>query len=330
MINKPMAKYIAVSVSCLLLLPVLFGCGSESADVVTEIITALDEQIEAETVSAREYPGDGSGAGSAEIPAVQTEKPPVTDAPVDPNVVTVSVQTQPPAQETPAQEPPVQAPPAQNPTDYSAIAPKAFLAKTEDAGQEYIDNIIFVGDSTTYGLKPYKMLKDGKETKQVWTPKSGTLTLSYATISKIVYPDDGSEITIAEAAEKKQPKMMVLTLGVNGVSFMEESFFKSEYAKLIALIKEASPDTVIILQSIFPVAKNYTSLSQINNTKISAANKWIAAVAESEGVYFLDTYSALVNAEGWLPDEYQNGDGIHLNTAGFTVELNNIRTHKVP
>jgi lysophospholipase L1-like esterase len=325
MINKFMTKYTAVSVCLLLLLTAFFGCGAEPAEAAAEIITALDEQIEAETVSAREYPGDVIGAGSAQIPANQTENPPVTDAPADPNVVTVSVGTQPPPQDTP-----VQAPPSQNPTDYSAIAPKALLAKTEDAGQEYIDNIIFVGDSTTYGLKPYKMLKDGKETKQVWTPKSGTLTLSYATISKIVYPDDGSEITIAEAAKLKQPKMMVLTLGVNGVSFMEESFFKAEYSKLIALIKEASPETIIILQSIFPVAKNYTSLSQINNTKISAANKWIAAVAESEGVYFLDTYSALVNAEGWLPDEYQNGDGIHLNSAGFTVELNNIRTHKVP
>ncbi|NLZ37114.1 MAG: hypothetical protein GX897_06525 [Clostridiales bacterium] len=329
MLNKLVIKYIAATVGFLLLLPAFLGCGSNAAPAITEIITALDEPIEVETVSARENPNENTAdIIFGEIPANQTDNPPETDAPVDPNVVTISVQTEPPPQEPPAQDTPAQVSHPQS--DYSAIAPTALLAKTEDAGQEYIDGIIFVGDSTTYGLKPYKMLKDGKETKQVWTPKSGTLTLSYATITKIVYPDDGSEITIAEAAEKKQPKMMVLTLGVNGVSFMEEDFFKSEYAKLIAQIKQVSPDTVIILQSIFPVARNYKSLSQINNTKISAANKWIAAVAESEGVYFLDTYSALVNAEGWLPDEYQNGDGIHLNTAGFTVELNNIRTHKVP
>ena len=55
----------------------------------------------------------------------------------------------------------------------------ALLRGTGDMGQEYIDSIIFLGDSTTYGLKAYAVLTDGKKTKQVWTPSNGTLTLSY-------------------------------------------------------------------------------------------------------------------------------------------------------
>lgn len=45
------------------------------------------------------------------------------------------------------------------------------LGETADAGDEYISKMVFIGDSTTYGLKAYEVL-DGS---QVWTPSSGTL-----------------------------------------------------------------------------------------------------------------------------------------------------------
>lgn len=215
-------------------------------------------------------------------------------------------------------------------SDYEALYPGTTLTATADMGREYLDKIIFLGDSTTYGLARYKMLRDGRKTKQVWTPLSGTLTLNMATAVKIYYPDDDCELTIADAVSRRKPDIMVVTLGVNGVSFMDEKYFTSEYEKVIGLIKTNSPDTHIICQSIFPVAASYGVLSQINNQKISAANSWIAAAAKECGVYFLDTYSALVGANGWLPEDYQNGDGMHLNEKSFTVELDYIRTHAIP
>ena len=141
--------------------------------------------------------------------------------------------------------------------------PATVLAETEDMGQEYLDKIIFRGDSTTYGMKYYGVLSGGKDTQQVWTPSSGTLTLSYQGFATIVYPPTGEEIPIRDAVERTKPEMMVITLGVNGVSFMDEDYFKSEYSSLVNDIKAISPDTKIILQSIFPVASTYEYLSSI-------------------------------------------------------------------
>jgi len=31
--------------------------------------------------------------------------------------------------------------------------------------------------------------------------------------------------------------------------------------------------------------------------------------------------------DGWLPETYHNGDGMHLNSSSFTLELENLRTH---
>ncbi len=202
------------------------------------------------------------------------------------------------------------------------------LEKTEDAGQEYIDNIIFLGDSTTYGLKAYKMLKDGKETLQVWTPINGTLSLNRATIDRIYYPDTKEEITISETVKKAKPDMMIITLGVNGVATLSETQFKGAYVDLIDTIKKASPNTKIILQSIFPAAKRYDTTKGIDNDKINRANIWVADVAKECGVKYLYTACALLGEDGYyMNDSYQNGDGLHLNEIGFEKELNYIRTH---
>lgn len=227
---------------------------------------------------------------------------------------------------TPEATPDVTAPPAIE-TSAFHLTGDAILTETADMGMEYVDKMIFLGDSTTYGMKYYAVLTDGKNTKQVWTPSNGTLTLSYQGFAAIVYPEDGSEIPIRDAVTNSLPEYMVITLGVNGVSFMEEDYFKSEYSDLVTDIQDISPNTKIILQSIFPVASNYEYLSSINNEKIAAANGWILEVAENTGVAFLNTASVLVGEDGWLPQSYQNGDGLHLNEVGFGIVLSYIRTH---
>jgi len=231
-----------------------------------------------------------------------------------------------PPETTPEATPEVTTPPSIE-TSAFHLTGDAILTETEDMGMEYVDKMIFLGDSTTYGMKYYAVLTDGKNTKQVWTPSNGTLTLSYQGFAAIVYPEDGSEIPIRDAVTASLPEYMVITLGVNGVSFMDEDYFKSEYTDLVTDIQSISPNTKIILQSIFPVASNYEYLSSINNEKIAAANAWILEVAENTGVAFLNTASVLVGEDGWLPQSYQNGDGLHLNEIGFGVVLSYIRTH---
>jgi lysophospholipase L1-like esterase len=224
----------------------------------------------------------------------------------------------PPEQESP--EPSAETSP--EPVEVSTV-----LGETEDMGQEYIDKIIFLGDSTTYGLKAYGMLSGGTDTTQVWTPASGTLALFNQSIATIVYPETGEEITIVEAVTRKQPEYLLITLGVNGVSSMDEDYFTLEYKKLVNNILEASPDTKIILNSIYPVASNYDKQEYINNEKITAANGWIRNLAEELGVRYLNSASVITGPDGFLMDEYQNGDGIHLNSAGFSRILEYIRTH---
>ncbi len=242
----------------------------------------------------------------------------VTTAPPSANTPALSGET--PAQETPAQETP--APPTATPTPVR-------LAETPDAGRDYLDKFVFLGDSTTYGIGVYYGYGYTElcPPSQVWTPSSGTLTLSYYNIATVVYPETKEEIPIADAVARGKPEYMLITLGVNGIAFMDEEWFIRDYTALVQMIQEASPDTKIILNSIYPVATSYKYQKDINNEKIRAANGWIERIAEDTGTRFLNSYEALVGPDGNLPESSQNGDGLHLNGESFTTVMQYIRTH---
>ena len=221
----------------------------------------------------------------------------------------------------------------------------AMLGESADMGQEYIDSIIFLGDSTTYHLKSRGVLTGGKDTKQVWSGSdvdengkvipAGTLTLDgRITSAHIYYPRTGESLTVAQALEKEKPAYLVITLGVNGISYVNLNETKSVnnfiscYKALINAARKASPDTKIILQSIFPVTEAYSQNGNgITNEKIDAANTWILQLAKDTGCKYLDSASVLKNDSGALSDIYDNGDGYHLTADAYRAVLQYIRTH---
>lgn len=210
-----------------------------------------------------------------------------------------------------------------SPSAASSKKTPTVLAQSDDMGQAYVDKFVFLGDSTTYGMGFYKVVN----TNQVWTPESGTLTLSLWNTSTIVYPDTNTELSIQAAVTQKKPEYMLITLGVNGVAFMDEEYFTAEYTDLVKTIQTASPNTKIILNSIYPVSVNYPSTSGITNDKIDAANKWIQNIASSTGVKYLDSESVLKDSSGALVETYHNGDYLHLTADSFKLVINYLRTH---
>ena len=201
------------------------------------------------------------------------------------------------------------------------------LPLTPDAGIAYQDKIIFVGDSLTAHLINREVLTGGTSTKQVWRCENNMMNLnSEVTSAKIIYPGTGEKMTVAEAAGKARPEIMIITLGTDwGVSYLSESEFKDCYAGLIKAIQKASPKTEIILQSIFPVTASCTNL---DNTKIDTANKWVKAIAAENGCRYLDTQSILKDDKNCLKENYCNSsDGIHMGKEAYVAILEYIRTH---
>lgn len=68
-----------------------------------------------------------------------------------------------------------------------------------------------------------------------------------------------------------------------------------------------------------------------NNATYSATvptwNTALSALANGTTIFYIDTYSYLVGSGTSLNVSYNNGDGIHINTAGSTVVYNELRTY---
>ena len=204
------------------------------------------------------------------------------------------------------------------------------LIRTDDAGMEYQDSLVFVGDSLTANLINKGVLTGGTNTRQVWRTESNVFNLNAeVTSTKIVFPGTGEKLTVAEAAKSAKPAVLIVTLGADwGVSYLSEEEFKACYDKLVKGILKASPKTDVVLQSIFPVTAGCASL---DNDRIDTANKWVKEIAAANECYYLDTQSVLKDENNCLMADYcDSTDGIHLNQAAYEVILTYVRTHAVP
>ena len=215
-------------------------------------------------------------------------------------------------------------------TDIPTISTEASIQKDES----FIDEFVFLGESTTYHLKSRGVLSEGTKTKQVWAPKSGTLMLDFSTCDcRIVFPETNQEMELTEALQIKHPKYMMLTFGLNGATnFFSQgkNYFQACYQKLIDTIRSASPDTEIYINSCFPVAKNmdmsnYKIDSKTLNNYIDTINLWAKELALKNELKYINTASTLKDSSGYLNKKFQLEDGYHLNASAYKTILEYIK-----
>ena len=191
---------------------------------------------------------------------------------------------------------------------------------------DFINTLTFLGDSTTAHMASRAEVAP----EQVWASKSRYLNLSARiTYERIVCPTNGEELTIAEVARLVRPERLVITLGVDyGVYYYRNDLktFRLYYEKLLDAIGNASPDTTLILQSIFPVGR---SSHAITNEMIKNANRVIEDIAAGRGLVFVDATSVLLGSYGYLKESFcYSDDGIHLTATAYEAILNNLKNYE--
>ena len=203
------------------------------------------------------------------------------------------------------------------------------LPETEDAGQAYIDSLTFLCDSPWIGLRSYGMLSGGESTTQVWASPSGVMAVTDLADSKIVFPNDGSIVTAANAAMILQPPILVIALGNDGVANIDQFDFIDKYEKLIESIRRSSPNTFILCIPLSSVTLDYNAGDGLSAAKCNEANTWIQTVCAETGAYYCDAVSAVQDVSGLLLQEYASADGRTLNSTGINQILQYLRYHAV-
>ena len=133
-------------------------------------------------------------------------------------------------------------------------------------------------------------------------------------ISKaFVKTNNGQKITLLQDMKNKNIDSVYIMLGINELGWSYPQVFKVKYKELINEIRKVKTNCKIYIQSIIPVTKSRSESDKIfNNENIAKFNKLVQEVANEENVTYLDVQSALVNSQGYLPEEAST-DGIHLD-----------------
>ncbi len=218
-----------------------------------------------------------------------------------------------------------------------ADLPDVRLHEGADAGELYLSRLTFFGESTTAHLSRRGGILDTLEGRgRVLRDESGTRMLDRRILSSPVhvYDSDGAghSLPFSEAVSVLRPDILVLSFGLNGImEFARDTdLFAARYAYLIDGIRERSPTTKIILQSVYPVrdAGKYPLEVGTLNEYIEALNLRIERIAAKyTDVRYADTASILKGADGLLKPEYDMGDGIHLTNAAYAAILHYLGTH---
>ena len=203
------------------------------------------------------------------------------------------------------------------------------LPETEDAGQEYIDSLTFLVDSSMAGLRDYGILGGGTETSQVWATPSGVLAVADIADCKIVYPNDGSIVAAADAAMLLQPEILVISIGNDGIANIDQFDFIDHYDLLIADIRRNSPNTWVVCLPLTSVTMDYVGSDGLTVAKCNEASTWVQTVCQQTGSIYCDAVSAVQDVSGALLQEYATSDGRTLNPTGISRILQYLRYHAV-
>ena len=197
----------------------------------------------------------------------------------------------------------------------------ALLTETADAGTEYLDNTLFLGDSNTV-----RLYNNGLISLQQFCAKEGIGTHVALNEGIVTFKNDTTHYTIAQAVAKMKPRRVVMTFGTNDTG-MEVADFISNYTALVQAIQEAYPYTDIIVNTVPPIPENHSNYPHMDQAKIDDFNMALLNMCEQLGVKFLNTAEILKGENGYgQPDYYTDGD-IHLKSAGLKAALNYLRTH---
>lgn len=194
------------------------------------------------------------------------------------------------------------------------------LKQTKNYGDEYFNKITMVGDSNTM----YMYLDGYLNGIRAWAIPC--LHAESMHSMEINLYGLGIKMKLLDATKKYNPDIMILNFGTFSTSWINADTFIKNASSMIEQIKENSPNTKIILISIYPVI-NGESVNGFKQDIINKYNFYILEMANKYQLKYLDVQEALKGDDGYGKAEYFKDDKFHLTALGHSKVKEYIKTH---
>ena len=177
------------------------------------------------------------------------------------------------------------------------------LAETEDAGQEYLDETLFLGDSNTVRYMVYG--PEGNEEPFTTIDNNiGVVSMGVQQIATLKcenFVGRSSAVTMPEAVKIMQPRRVIIGFGTNNLTMNVDTFIE-EYKEGLAsdAAINAIPFSVCLLR-----AESADAAKTLAEQVEEKANprKWVCVEAESKIVDRIGDVVILIMADKTLADQ---------------------------
>ncbi len=194
------------------------------------------------------------------------------------------------------------------------------LKETKNYGNDYFNKITMVGDSNTM----YMYLNGYLNGLKAWAIPCLHAESMHST--EINLYGLGIKMKLLDAVEKYKPETMILNFGTFSTAWISEETFNEKANTMIEQIKEKSPNTKIILISIYPIKKG-DNINKFQQDIINKYNFLILEMADKHGLKYLDVQEVLKDDDGYGKEEYFEDDKFHLTLLGHNTVKEYIKTH---
>lgn len=192
------------------------------------------------------------------------------------------------------------------------------LAAHEAVGDEWFEDAAFIGHSLIFGLSEYS----GLETD--YYSLSGSSARTIVRSSEVSLPG-GKKGTLESGLAAHSYEKIYLMIGINEVC-NDLEWLKVDYLNFLELVRKYNPDADIFVLAVAPVTRTKDAGGTFTIKNILKYNDMLRELCAEEGCWYIDTYAAFADGEGFLPSS-SSSDGIHLTVGAYKEMLEYVRTH---
>ncbi len=196
------------------------------------------------------------------------------------------------------------------------------LEETPNAGEKYLEETIFIGDSNTNRFQTFDAVPYSQTL--AW---DGMGIRQFLTKNCIYFSGISGAITIPEAIEIVQPRRIIFNFGTNDLKDLSVDEFIEHYGEALDAIDEAYPYSDVIIASIHPIG-DYIDKA-FNNEVVNEFNAALLDLAKERGLRYLNYYELLVDENGYIKEEYVDNDGLHLTREAIEDLVDYLLTHSL-
>lgn len=197
--------------------------------------------------------------------------------------------------------------------NHTSKAPGDTDASVQSLGVKLDDTCLFVGDSIFDTVATAGVLPDVK-----------FLTLIGLNVDTVQTGENfltkNGKVNGVDAIEQSDAKNIFITLGINGMGFMDKEYMIKEYKKFLGKLLEGKSDRKVFVLSVSPVTGDFEPEIKdegFTNDDIDQYNEMQKEMTEGiSGAYYIDISTDLKNDKNELKKEYADADGLHWTSEG--------------